>query len=56
MFSDPSTVTVVKKTWGREAELIEYYSDVRDTSIPTLDLGVPNTERGETRLFVCHQE
>ncbi|KAL8614023.1 hypothetical protein ACOMHN_023258 [Nucella lapillus] len=39
-------VPVVKATWGRETELIEYYSDGVDPSIPTIDLGVPNTERG----------
>lgn len=37
---------VVKQTWEREAALIEYYSDYRDISIPTIDLGIPNTERG----------
>nr|XP_029529704.1 beta-1,3-glucosyltransferase-like [Oncorhynchus nerka] len=39
-------VPVVKKTWEREAFLLEYYSDHTDPSIPTIDLGVPNTERG----------
>jgi len=39
-------VSVVKATWGRETDLIEYYSDVANDSIPTIDLGVPNTERG----------
>ncbi|KAM9443061.1 beta-1,3-glucosyltransferase-like isoform 4-T4 [Salvelinus alpinus] len=39
-------VPVVKKTWEREASLLEYYSDHTDPSIPTIDLGVPNTERG----------
>jgi hypothetical protein len=27
---------------------IEYYSEVEDTDIPTVDLGVPNTERGKS--------
>ena len=36
----------MKKTWGKETSLIEYYSDVADPSIPTVDLGIPNTERG----------
>lgn len=40
-------VPVVKQTWEREAALIEYYSDYADISIPTIDLGIPNTERGE---------
>uniref|UniRef100_A0A8B9UHG9 Beta 3-glucosyltransferase n=1 Tax=Anas zonorhyncha TaxID=75864 RepID=A0A8B9UHG9_9AVES len=39
-------IPVVKQTWEREAALIEYYSDYADSSIPTIDLGVPNTERG----------
>ncbi|XP_046765835.1 beta-1,3-glucosyltransferase isoform X2 [Gallus gallus] len=39
-------IPVVKQTWEREAALIEYYSDYRDISIPTIDLGIPNTERG----------
>lgn len=42
-----SSVPVVKATWEKDAEFIEYYSDVTDASIPTIDLGVPNTERGE---------
>ncbi|XP_012945126.1 beta-1,3-glucosyltransferase [Aplysia californica] len=41
-----SRVSVVKATWGKEAKVIEYYSEVEDASIPTVDLGVPNTERG----------
>ncbi|KAJ7415060.1 Beta-1,3-glucosyltransferase [Willisornis vidua] len=39
-------VPVVKQTWEREAALIEYYSDYADISIPTVDLGIPNTDRG----------
>ncbi|XP_046543285.1 beta-1,3-glucosyltransferase-like [Haliotis rubra] len=39
-------VPVVKKTWGQESSNIEYFSDVDDSSIPTITLGVPNTERG----------
>ncbi|XP_051963411.1 beta 3-glucosyltransferase a [Xyrauchen texanus] len=39
-------VPVVKKTWGKQAMLLEYYSDYADPSIPTINLGVPNTERG----------
>ncbi|KAM6911889.1 beta-1,3-glucosyltransferase [Lycodopsis pacificus] len=37
---------VVKATWEKDAEFLEYYSDVADASIPTINLGVPNTERG----------
>ncbi|XP_071767913.1 beta-1,3-glucosyltransferase [Centroberyx gerrardi] len=39
-------VPVVKATWEKDAAFLEYYSDVTDTSIPTIHLGVPNTERG----------
>ncbi|XP_062872861.1 beta 3-glucosyltransferase a [Trichomycterus rosablanca] len=39
-------VPVVKKTWEKQASHLEYYSDHADPSIPTIDLGVPNTERG----------
>ncbi|XP_047676459.1 beta 3-glucosyltransferase a isoform X2 [Tachysurus fulvidraco] len=39
-------VPVVKKTWERQAAHLEYYSDHADPSIPTVDLGVPNTDRG----------
>ncbi|KAK1800383.1 hypothetical protein P4O66_005615 [Electrophorus voltai] len=39
-------VSVVKKTWAKDAALLEYYSDISDSAIPTVDLGVPNTERG----------
>nr|XP_020644255.1 beta-1,3-glucosyltransferase isoform X1 [Pogona vitticeps] len=39
-------IPIVKQTWEREATLIEYYSDSAESSIPTVDLGVPNTERG----------
>ncbi|GFR97200.1 Beta 1,3-galactosyltransferase-like protein [Elysia marginata] len=41
-----SRVPVVKKTWGQEAEIIEYFSELEEDSIPTIDLGIPNTERG----------
>ncbi|XP_035523071.1 beta-1,3-glucosyltransferase [Morone saxatilis] len=39
-------VSVVKATWEKDAEFLEFYSDVTDASIPTISLGVPNTERG----------
>ncbi|XP_015235560.1 PREDICTED: beta-1,3-glucosyltransferase-like isoform X2 [Cyprinodon variegatus] len=39
-------VPVVKSTWEKDAAYLEYYSDVSDDSIPTIYLGVPNTERG----------
>jgi hypothetical protein len=31
---------------------LEYYSEVEDTDIPTVDLGVPNTERGKSLSVV----
>lgn len=37
----------MKATWEKDAGFLEYYSDVTDASIPTISLGVPNTERGE---------
>ncbi|XP_077015091.1 beta-1,3-glucosyltransferase isoform X2 [Tamandua tetradactyla] len=39
-------IPIVKRTWAAEAAHIEFYSDHADSSIPTVDLGVPNTERG----------
>uniref|UniRef100_UPI00398F524C beta-1,3-glucosyltransferase-like isoform X2 n=1 Tax=Pristiophorus japonicus TaxID=55135 RepID=UPI00398F524C len=39
-------IPIVKKTWEKQAALIEYYSDHVDSSIPTQYLGIPNTERG----------
>ncbi|MEQ2303770.1 hypothetical protein AMECASPLE_020272, partial [Ameca splendens] len=39
-------VPVVKSTWEKDAAHLEYYSDVTDASIPTIKLGVPNTEKG----------
>ncbi|XP_061575670.1 beta 3-glucosyltransferase a [Cololabis saira] len=39
-------VPVIKKTWEKDAIFLEYYSDHADPSIPTINLGVPNTERG----------
>lgn len=44
-------VPVVKATWGNTTSHIEYYSEVEDTDIPTVDLGVPNTERGKSLLY-----
>nr|XP_046267270.1 beta-1,3-glucosyltransferase [Scatophagus argus] len=39
-------VPVVKATWQKDAGFLEFYSDATDESIPTISLGVPNTERG----------
>lgn len=40
------SVVVVKRTWGLEARNIEFFSDQEDHYIPTVTLGVENTERG----------
>lgn len=40
-------VPVVKQTWEKEAVHLEYYSDHTDSTIPTVDLGIPNVERGK---------
>lgn len=42
------SVPIVKQTWAGQASLIEYYSDYAESSIPTVDLGIPNTDRGES--------
>ncbi|XP_029458512.1 beta-1,3-glucosyltransferase isoform X2 [Rhinatrema bivittatum] len=39
-------VPVIKQTWEKQAALLEYYSDHTDSTIPTVDLGIPNVERG----------
>ncbi|KAJ8312073.1 hypothetical protein KUTeg_009446, partial [Tegillarca granosa] len=39
-------IKIIKDTWGKTTKHIEYYSDKEDPSIPTVDLGIPNTERG----------
>ncbi|KAK6184234.1 hypothetical protein SNE40_006744 [Patella caerulea] len=39
-------IPIVKATWGKENIDIEYFSETEDSLIPTIDLGIPNTERG----------
>lgn len=39
-------VPVVLKTWAQETANLEFYSETEDNTIPTIDLGIPNTERG----------
>jgi UDP-glucose:O-linked fucose beta-1,3-glucosyltransferase len=39
-------VNVIKRTWKRDDLLITFFSNVTDSSIPTVDTGVPNVERG----------
>ena len=51
-------VPIVWQTWAPDAgESITYYSDIEDNEYSTIDIRVPNTERG--RLFIvgegsCH--
>ena len=40
------SVPFIKKTWAKDALNIEYYSETADKSIPTITLGIANTERG----------
>ncbi|XP_008198455.1 beta-1,3-glucosyltransferase isoform X2 [Tribolium castaneum] len=39
-------VPVVQKTWAKHVATIEFFSDTTDNSIPTINLGIPNTEQG----------
>ncbi|XP_063807832.1 beta-1,3-glucosyltransferase isoform X2 [Pseudophryne corroboree] len=39
-------IPVVKQTWEKNAVHLQYYSDHADPTIPTIDLGIPNVERG----------
>ena len=42
---------VIHKTWAPDAAgSIAYYSEVEDDHYFTIDIGVPNTERGEKYL------
>ena len=45
------SVPIVKQTWAGQAGHLEYYSDYADNSIPTVDLGIPNTDRGESSVL-----
>ena len=45
-------VPVVLKTWAKETDNLEFYSEIEDKSIPTIDLGIPNTERGEDQRSI----
>ncbi|XP_014370854.2 beta-1,3-glucosyltransferase [Papilio machaon] len=38
--------SVVKKTWGKHVTNLYFFSDKADASIPTIDIGVPNTKTG----------
>lgn len=41
-----SRLPVLKNTWTSSIDRIEYCSDKKDSTIPTLNLGIHNTERG----------
>ena len=43
---------IVQKTVGKHAKHIVYYSETEDLSIPTENIGVPNTERGKVSYWV----
>ena len=48
------TVPVVLKTWAKETTNLEFYSEVEDKNIPTVHLGIPNTERGNLYSYIVH--
>uniref|UniRef100_A0A0N5APQ5 N-acetylgalactosaminide beta-1,3-galactosyltransferase n=1 Tax=Syphacia muris TaxID=451379 RepID=A0A0N5APQ5_9BILA len=39
-------IVVVKRTWAITVKHIQYFSDINDTFVPTISLGVNNTVRG----------
>ena len=41
-----SRVKIVQDTWGKFLKHILYYSNITDSSIPTIDCGIPNTVIG----------
>ncbi|XP_048479530.1 beta-1,3-glucosyltransferase [Plutella xylostella] len=44
---------VIKKTWGRHVTHLTFYSDQADPSLPSIDIGVPNTKRGHCAKTVA---
>ena len=42
------------KTWAKETTNLEFYSEVEDKTIPTVDLGIPNTERGNLYSYIVY--
>ncbi|KDR24431.1 Beta-1,3-glucosyltransferase [Zootermopsis nevadensis] len=42
-------IPIVKDTWGKYAFHIGFYSESEDSAVPTINLGVPNTEHGHCR-------
>ena len=48
-------VPVVRETWAVDAgNSIVYYSDSEDISFSTVDIGVPNTERGKPTITLIY--
>ncbi|KAJ8967510.1 hypothetical protein NQ314_002825 [Rhamnusium bicolor] len=39
-------VPVIKKTWSKHLTRVTFFSDVEDDSIPTVNLGIQNTDQG----------
>lgn len=39
-------IPIVKRTWGKYVPNLRYYSDIADPAIPTISVGVANTETG----------
>ncbi|KAL3985218.1 Fringe-like family protein [Acanthocheilonema viteae] len=39
-------IVIVKRTWAKTAKYVEYFSDMEDHYVPTVNLGIQNTERG----------
>ena len=40
------TVPLVKRLWTGSLKHVEYYSEYADPTIPTVNLGIENTEKG----------
>uniref|UniRef100_A0A914W5A9 Beta-1,3-glucosyltransferase n=1 Tax=Plectus sambesii TaxID=2011161 RepID=A0A914W5A9_9BILA len=56
-------IVVVKRTWSKSANHIEYFSDIEDHFVPTVNIGIENTERGHCgktfaifKRFLEHEE
>ncbi|XP_038215958.1 beta-1,3-glucosyltransferase isoform X1 [Zerene cesonia] len=41
-----SRARVVKKTWGRHVTNLHFFSDLEDPTLPSTNLGIPNTKTG----------
>ena len=46
-----SRIPVLQRTWGRDAPNLVVYSDAYDPTIPTIPVGIPNSNRGHGRKF-----